>query len=390
MKKQILFMMFLSLAFVFAGVKSYGQIKGGDLPYLGVSIDDIKCVEAGILECAAGDDGLSPIPGKEYTYTANDDGTVTEVASVQWFVYNATPTPSGFGPDIIDGGVLTTNAEPNNGSSQFLLDAHKVGDVTDTTVYNNIANKDVSIEISWQSFDAENNHILLVAYITGKDGCADNIEAYRIKPAFSFTVDLASLNDNGELDGEKCVSDVWSATYNSEEGDYGELNMDYGENYVYFVVNAANYVNSWQPKIGAEHSDGSVISEIAWAYPGEAIDEDFTDWNIINPTDSLGAIVEPSGGADAVGADGECIVVRVLVTHGEVENAIESTVTLSVEGYMYNADSKAYDLHHLEDGGDENECIDDQPDTADYILTPRPKITADDPEPFVPKDPVTP
>ena len=37
-----------------------------------------------------------------------------------------------------------------------------------------------------------------------------------------------------------------------------------------------------------------------------------------------------------------------------------------------------------------NECIDDQPDTADYILTPRPKITADDPEPFVPKDPVTP
>ena len=388
-------MTFLSLAFVFAGLKSYGQI---DLDYLG---GPAECAPITELTCAD-DDELHPIPGKPYIYTVDVTPGVgsntTNPGYIQWFVYNATSTPSGFGPDIIDGGVLTTNAEPNNGSSQFLLDAHKVGDVTDTTVYNNIANKDVSIEISWQSFDAENNHILLVAYITGKDGCADNIEAYRIKPAFSFTVDLASLNDNGELDGEKCVSDVWSATYNSEEGDYGELNMDYGENYVYFVVNAANYVNSWQPKIGAEHSDGSVISEIAWAYPGEAIDKDFEDWNIINPIDSLGAIVKPIDDADAVGKEGECIVVRVLVDHGGVENDTETTVTLTVNGTMYDMTAENYDnplLRDLDNGAGVNDpCVQPGVNEADYTLTPRPNIIEVAPTPaegpFVPKVPVTP
>ena len=323
-------MMFLSLAFVFAGLKSYGQ--GGDINYIDAATTE--CVAPLPLGDCAADGPLNPIPGKPYIYTVDVTPGVgsntTNPGYIQWFVYNATSTPSGFGPDIIDGGVLTTNAEPNNGSSQFLLDAHKVGDVTDKTVYNNIANKDVSIEISWQSFDATTNEILLVAYVKGEEGCSDNIEVWRIEPAFAFTLDIAGLMPDGTLppEGEnanECVSPVQSAEYNT--GTPGTLTMDYGENYIFFVVNAANYVNSWQPKIGAEHSDGSVISEIAWAYPGEAIDKDFEDWTIINPIDSLGAIVKPIDDAGAVGKDGECIVVRVLVAHGDVENAIASTVT---------------------------------------------------------------
>ena len=61
-----------------------------------------------------------------------------------------------------------------------------------------------------------------------------------------FTVDILALMIDG-TDGingwcEECVSPVESATY--AIGDVG-LTVDYGENYVFFGVNAANFTGSW-------------------------------------------------------------------------------------------------------------------------------------------------
>lgn len=391
-------MTFLSLAFLFAGVKSYGQYKGQDNPFLDGEPD---CVPAVPLDCASGDNPLSPVPGKDYTYTANDAGTVTTVKDVQWFVYNATPTSEGGkGPDIIVNGSIADavdNMEDRN-NSQFLLSAEAHYGVATSPDVDGIS----SITLSWQSFDAEANHILLVAYVTGAEGCSDNIEVFRIKPAFSFTLDVASLmpegvlnrnKDNNIIPAEECVSPVWSATYNPSAGVDGQLDMDYGANYLFFSVNAANYVNSWRPKIDALVPENAILGEIAWAYPTDAIAN--TEWNIAD-NNGVFPVVKPINDADAVGKDGECIVVRVLVEHGINETIVPSTVTLKIEGLMYNAGSSEtdkYELHHLEDGGAGNACINDDPATADYILTPRPKIestTANpggtpDPLPFVPK-----
>ncbi len=415
MKKQIFILTMLTLAFLFAGVKSYGQ--NPDKDYIdGASID---CVPAIPLNCASDDTPISPIPGKEYIYSVNDEGTVTKVKAVHWFAYNATATPPGFGPDIITNNVLTINRE-ELGNSLFILDAHKVGAPADKTVYNNELNEDLSIEISWQSFDGLANQILLVAYVEG-DECADNIEVYRIIPAFSFTLDVASLMPDGKLNGatytdgipsnwtdaEICVAPVWQATYVPEVGsDPGEMDVDYGENYVYFVVNAANFVHSWRPTFEAAHvaangdiiTAGSEIIGIAWATQDNAISSTGT-WNTPD-NDGLYPVVNAVNAA--AGSLGECIVVRVEVKHNDVDNVDVTGIQLTVNGFMRNADTGDYTTLALRDldepvtaGSTACEHVPDA-DVATHKLIPRPKIestTANpggtpNPLPFVP--PVTP
>src|SRR5690554_1913658 len=102
MKKQILFMTFLSLAFMFAGVNKvfaqpYTPPHTNDPAVLGGAAEYVPAIP---LNCFEDDSPLNPIPGKTYTYGIKD-GTETTVASVLWFVYNATATtadPSGHGP----------------------------------------------------------------------------------------------------------------------------------------------------------------------------------------------------------------------------------------------------------------------------------------------------
>lgn len=364
MKKQILIFAMLTMAIVFAGLKSYGQI---DLDYLPAT----NCAPVTPLGTCADDDELHPIPGQTYTYTVSVTpavgSNVIDPGYIQWFVYNAT----AHGDAIIDAGGIATavgNAEANNGTSTFLLDAHKVGDVADKTVYNSTSNTDVSIQISWQSFNATANEILLVAYVMGEDGCSDNIEVWRIEPAFAFTLDIAGLMPDGTLpvsgNANECVSPVQDADY---DGTARTLTMDYGENYVFFTVTAANFVHSWQPTITAT-STGTTVTSIDWNYPANATTGG--DWN---------AITAPvlAQGVDAVGDEGQCIIVRVYLDHGNVENNVASTVTLTVDGIMYDAIQTIYtntDLSDL-DPNDGGNCSVGSNDSATYDLTPRPNIT---------------
>ena len=408
-------MMFLSLAFVFAGMnKSFGQVdpNTNDPAVLGGAGE---CVPAVPLGCVTDAGPLNPIPGKTYTYAVEDVGA-TSVASVQWFVYDATAT-TGNGPNIIvDGSIATaaTNME-TEGSSLFLLSAEDhYGAMTAIDAVDGGGDpiNPLEIDISWQSFDGETNEILLVAYVEGADGCSDNIEVYRIEPAFSFTLDIASLMPGGSLnatrdgennplvisDAEECVDPVWSATFTPGATDY--LTMDYGANYVFFTVNAANFVHSWQPTFSATHNGtpASTITEIAWAYDGTSTTA--ADWHVADGTTGIAAAVEiQAEDVDAVGAEGECIVVRVLVEHGAVENDVASTVTLEVDGIMYDAaaDTEAAryangTLADLDEPEGTGACVNDVTDSAIYNLNPRPEVTTDTepgattPEPFIDKN----
>lgn len=386
MKKQILFMMFLSLAFMFAGMnKVYGQPNTTDPAYLGGAP---TCFVPDELTCTTGGGELNPIPGHPYTYTVADAYTNgTPVASVHWFVYDNVG-----GPLITDGVLIDTNpainqhVDPGNGSGDFLAAVNSGSYNQSSTIFPEA----FTINLSWKYFDPT-REVLLVAYITG-DECADNIEVFRIRPAFAFILDVASLMPDGTfrdgnrtLSADRCVSEVWSAAY---DNDNNLLQIDYGANYLYFLVSAANFGHSWKPTMSATHN-ASTISEIAWAYAAEAttggaIGETGSPWHADD------AVVNaPHNGT--VGEDGQCIVVRVLVEHKIVENADPSTVTLSVEGHMYNpsATGDQYaDFHHLENPENAGDpCVDDIADTADYILTPRPKITEVNPpaDSFVPK-----
>lgn len=368
----------LTLAIVFAGLKSYGQVE-----YIKHVEGTPGCVTAQPLGCATAFDHLHPNPGQNYTYEISTDPTAVD--AVHWFVTDQSTIIDGTGTAP----ALQTIRDAGDGTGSYILNA-------ETGVYDVATNTQKTIQISWQYFDASSNDVLLVAYVTGASGCSDNVEVWKIEPAFSFTLDVLSMSNTGAVDNtngtpaSECVSPVESATYNS--GSPGTLTMDYGENWVFFSVNAANFVDSWMPTISATTTSGT-IGTIEWAYPDQA---QLVGGTWYDPTAATPQAVEASALATdgVVGATGECIVVRVQVEHGSDENPIgtgTTTVELSIDGIMYDAANTNYtntDLADVDDDG--TNCVQNITDTATSILTARPEITEVSPTPalgpFVPKN----
>lgn len=372
MKKQILLLAFFILA-IFASKISYAQ----DINYI---LAPTK-VPATALPCA-NDDELHPLPGKSYTYTVDINPALVAAGTgyVQWFVYNATDN----GAAIITAGSIATaasKAEESDGSGIYLLSAP-------AGVYNDPTNTIASIDLTWKPFDGNQKQILLVAYVKGDASCSDNIEVYRIIPPFSFTLDIAGLMPDGSLPGaalnaNECVTPVQSASYNGTE-----LAMDYGDNYIYYTVNAANFVNSWQPDITIVENltqSSVALTDITWAYPTEAVKNDGATPPAANGTwNSITTPVLAQDATGVVGKDGEQIVVRVHIDHNKNENDANTarTFTLGVDGIMFdvNAASAAAEytnaaLKDLDPSAAGAACTNVDIDQAIYELVGRPEIT---------------
>lgn len=336
MKKQIFILTVFVLAMIAEMNKSYGQ----ELNYLEGAP---QCTQAVELNCASSADELHPLPGKTYTYSIT---TSPSVESIHWFVTDVA--------DVILARTLTSTRDGNPNGSYIQQATAGVYDVP--------ANTTASIDISWNSFDGASNQVLLVAYVKGIAGCSDNIEVWRIEPSFAFTLDIAALLNSGQFGDEECVSPVESAQY-----DGTNLTMDYGENWVFFSVNAANFIDSWMPELTATGPAGT--GTVEWAYPADAQAD--ANWH---PTT---VPVEDQNGSGEVGTDGECIVVRVLIDHGNNPiQGTDETVTLQVNGIMYDVGADNYtnqDLRDLDEGSPN--CVNDVTDEATYTLKARPEIT---------------
>lgn len=360
MKKQILFLTVLILALIFATNKSSGQ-------YINYMTGAPECTPAVTLGCASTDDGLHPLPGKNYTYTITTDPAT--VAAVHWFVTDES--------EIISYPAGTPVLQP----TRDVIDGDYILTATVAT-YNVPANTAKTIDISWKSFDPVAHKVVLVAYITGAENCSDNVEIYRIEPTFAFTLDVAALADNGAFGAEECLSPVEKATY-----DGTNMTMDYGENWIFFSVNAANFLNSWKPNFSAAAANGSTIGNIQWAYPADAISGTPAGWH-----DSGVPVNASVASGGAVGGGGECIVVRVQVEHGNVEHAEpqNEVVTLSIDGVMFDSSASAgneYSNGSLADVSDSGgTCVNNVTDTQIYTLTARPRAITPVAMPFEPKN----
>jgi len=367
MKKQILILAMVTLALFFVGMKSYGQ----DANYINVGTP--TCPVPALLNCATGTVGpLNPIPGVVYTYTVSVAPPVGTGGYIQWFVTDDAA--------LIDATGLIAGIEPNTGASPYLLAA------TPAAAYNSTTNTSATIDVSWQSFDPAAHNVLLVAYVKGNNGCSDNIEVWRIEPTFTFRLEIAGINPDGTVPAasnaaNECVTPVQSAVY-----DGANLTMDYGDNYVFFVVSAASFVDSWQPTFVVVSSSTPVaLTDVTWAYPAQAILAAGT-WNAITVP------VEAQNALNTVGDAGECIIVRVHVDHNAVENDVASTVTLTVDGIMYDVANNNYtnpDLADLDNGATPADpCVVGSNDVEIFTLNPRPNITEVAPPPvsFEPKN----
>lgn len=361
MKKQILLLLFLMLATLFAGLnKSYAQNTEED--YLTVA--PTYCVPAVPLTCAQGD-ALHPAPGVSYDYTITVSGSPSEV---YWFVTDDNNIMTA-------ANTFTTAIDPGDGLGDYLL--------TSDGVYNNTSNTATTISLTWKSFDGVANDVVLVAYALDAAGCTDNIEVYRIEPKPSFTLDIAGLLDDGTSGNTECVAPVQSATY-----DGTTLTVDYGMNYVYYTVNAANWQTSWMPdNFSAITNGGSTVGTPEWAYPDEATTGG--TWHATDGTEEVLASHYASNDNGFIGSAGECIVVRVPVDHASTtENIVDETINLTVNGEMVNPETNAYDGVYPDLDEGTPDCISDlTTDNADYIITARPDINESDPTPFEDKTP---
>lgn len=410
MKKQFLIL----ILFVAAIVAGTSSAKAQTLSAL---LD--SCIIPTPLDCDSAS-ALRPAPGESYTYTiSSDDYAGSGAELVHWFVidYNdLTANSDSIINSVGDVTHLSTYIDAGDGTDEFLL--------TSGSSYNidfgaSTPNTSDSVTLSWQYFDGQANVVLLVAYVEDAVNCTNNMEVYRIIPEPAFTLDIAAYDEDLDIyardtanPADECASPIESAWYvpaaDPASPGQGTLNVDYGENWVYFVVNAANFVDSWMPTFQFNYDGlgGNAILSADWTYyTGET---SATGWNSIDVTTGVTTYVVGGGGDEtgptnaqgdgiSVGAAGECIVVRVGIDHGQTdENLVTRRLTVSVNGTMYDPAATTagteYDNATLDDFGPDQDATPgcdqvDFDDTSVFDITPRPEVQPVDPTPFEQKDP---
>lgn len=346
------------------------------------------------------DDELHPVQGEVYTYTVN---TTDATDDVRWFVINnndlksATPVDSLLS---ITNGILPSGSgyiDETDGTGDYILNLGP-----DNNTYNadpvsgDGVGADHSIQIAWKYFDGLlPNEVLLVAYVQSNDACTNNIAVYRIIPEPAFTIDIAVLSDDGDsiaapgttVVGE-CVSPIESTVYDGAATTPANmLTVDYGENWAFFIVNGANYKDSWMPTFQISYDGGYSALEASWAYSSDAANAAATWYTIDVASGTTSDPVIAGGTANSAGdgalpaPGGECIVVRVRIDYGTgVEHDLSnSTLSFAVTGTAYDSDDDGGTGSFYDDSAfDDLHYADCQPDgftndAVDYLITPRPE-----------------
>jgi hypothetical protein len=370
MKKQIFIFV---LALFFIGItKSYGQLAPRP----------VTCLTP---------DALHPIAGTPYSYNITVP-TPAGTKSYTWFVTQD--------QHFINNGVLTGSREIVGTST-----------IVSTTGpgYNDSANSGSTVTITWQSI-AYNpaNPIFVVIEVRNVATIADlcdtkNMRVYKIEPSNAFTLDIANLNAGATPDVagalvtgygvnlDKCIHDIVDARYDAAAPE-GVI-YDYGVDYMFFEVVAANFNTSWKPSFTLTGADAEEVVTVEWA-----TDKAFTTPHSLILATGIWASVDvyttPAVGG-AVGPTGESIYVRVKLDHSTTvnyEGLADEPVVLAVDGITNLSAPVAQQLGdvHTVAGGSPSTCpwVDGYVnDIANQTLKPRPTITPVAPTPFLPVKP---
>lgn len=365
MKKQLLMILLAIFAIGFT-TKSYGQTVTCPVP---------RAVDATCLP----NDALHPIPGTAYDYIV-DVPTPPGTKEYTWFVTQD--------QNFMAGGNLTNNREVAPWPS---LHVAATG-----SGYNDPATGTNTLSITWNSFIPDPAlPVFVVIYVENTastpDACVtNNLKVYKILPINAFTIDIANVNNVSgvvlpyETSFDHCISDVVSATYDATAPE-GVI-YDFGVDYYYFVVTAANFSTSWRPslQIAAIDAEETVVA-VEWARP-----DDFAfatphamplAAGTYTSTDPV-TVLDPTG---TVGINGECIIIRVTVDHSvgalNYEGLTDQTFTVAVDGLTQLAAATPLgDIHFSSTIPVANtDCglVDGfLYDRATQILKPRPTINA--------------
>lgn len=331
MKKQIFILVILVLATFASITESYGQPIGLG----GTPASTALATAKPIIAVCSTTNGLAPLAGISYTYTVKVP-TPPGTKKYHWLVTKD--------KTFINAGSFNPNAETVGAVGSAIL-AKGIG-------YDALTLAQTSIDITWDYFvHDDNNPVFLVVYVTNTDAATcntNNLEVYIIKPAHSFTLDIANLKSDGSILADNgngpCAASVASAVYNVASK---EVLMNYGVNYLFFSVTAANFKDSWLPSFkvsgtGITSAAGNrSVTAIDWQYLADATTA--IGWKTTTLTNALdvytgaGAEATPVSAITAgatVGSTGESIIVRVTVDNGKIETITKDAITLAVNGIM--------------------------------------------------------
>jgi hypothetical protein len=313
MKKQLLIVL---MAFFVIGFSStYGQTVTCPIPR---TVDPV-CLPS---------DALHPVAGTPYNYIISVP-TPVGTKEYTWFVTQD--------PAFMAAGVLTANREDPIPS----LHVAATG-----TGYNNPLTGSNTLSITWKSF--VNDPLLPVFVVihvkntaSTSDLCVtNNVKVFKILPVNAFTLDIANVTAAAvgagyETPIDRCIHDVVTATYDATAPE-GVI-YDFGVDYLYYVVTAANFSISWKPSVQLTGVDAQeAITAVEWALP--------TDFAFVTPhamsltagtyTSTDPVPVQAAGGF--VGSAGECILIRVTIDHTtpglQYQGLTDETITLAVDG----------------------------------------------------------
>lgn len=357
MKKQILFLVMALFAIFTSPV--FGQLT---LPT--PRVVDVTCLP---------NDAIHPMPGTPYNYSI-EVPTPAGTKAYTWFVTQ----DKNF---IVAPGTLTTNRETTTGD---FLSATGSG-------YNDAATGTATLSLTWKSFvyDAANPVFVVIQVKSTEAGACspNNMKVFKIQPSNSFTLDIANLGADKvtvspyETNIDRCISDIASATFDpaAPEG----IKYDFGVDYLYYVVTAANFSTSWKPSLKLSGIDPKeTVTAVEWFRPtdtGFATPEPMTLAAGVYTANNPVTVIDASG---TVGALGEGIVIRVTIDHTDGANQYEGTadeiITAAVDGKtQLTLPTPLGDIHFSKTAGNGTDCgleDDFRNDIAVQTLKARPNI----------------
>lgn len=369
MKKQILLHSFFVLALFAGGNKSYGQT-------LAPRAVDVQCLAS---------DALHPIAGQPYDYTITVPspltGPTTGVFNYTWYVTQ--------NQNFIAAGDLTADAAREAAGGAH-LSATGVG-------YNDITTGTAVLNLTWKAFVYDPAApVFVVVQVNNIVACTtNNLKVYRIEPVNAFTLDIANIAADKttvaavETSIDRCISPIVSATYDAVAKD-GVL-YDFGVDYLYYIVSAANFSTSWLPSLMITAiNTNETVTAVEWFRPTDTAFGTSGAMNFAAGVYTASAPVAVLDATGSVGSAGESIIIRITIDHTngakQYEGIAPETVTIAVDGTTQLALATPLgDVHFSSTVGSATAAADCgeidlfRNDIATQVILPRPEVVTGTP-----------
>jgi len=348
--------MILFLAIIAGTSQVYAQAIGGSDPR------PISCVT---------DNPFAPIAGIPYSYSAEVSPLTGQA---YWYATLST--------QFIDEGVRVATEEVAPGpvveaATNYMTAAQVNANPTTTTITwtsQGLADATVAPGDPPELF-------VVVEYEAPATGCANNMKVYPILPINAFTVDILNIEDASQVPlaydatDEQCAPGVVSAEWIATPAPNGSIDYDFGINYLYFEVVAANFTDSYTPSFQLSGLIGDQTADIAWGYSLGTYDHSVVAGaSNGNWTDDEAVTTSLSNTSAGVS-----IYVRVTVYNNDTEGLALIPITLAVDAV--NAAGQP-DVYHVD-------CTENDPfaDLAVQNVNPRPTVDPVAPGVFLPVQP---